>query len=224
MELIGNLTSDSGLLFSDIMSEEILEAPLSYNIPNIRLGSYFYSSSYSFSWHNYCRDRKWSGAEDTICASFFKSCFFLNVFFACFFQFCACFCTFILVFLHLYFMLVFFSILKLCTTGWRPDRWSEFGRLYLQPITVHTKISRKQFSWKNFPAKKISKKIISRRLFSREIISQKKISQKKTLRKKSWKISNLEKTMGPKCPTVCSRRLQLSAGARKKLLELRQFF
>merc|ERR1712071_346336 len=72
---------------------------------------------------------------------------------------------------------------------------------------------KKIFPKKIFPTK-FSQKICSRKNISRKKISPKKISRKNSFRKKFSK-KNL-KRWGPKGPIICSRRLQPSAGARKK--------
>ena len=75
---------------------------------------------------------------------------------------------------------------------------------------------KKNFLEKNFPMKTFPKKEFSKKKFL-----GKKFPEKKNLKKKSEKI--LERR-GPKDPTVCSRRLQSSAGSRKRPPVGRQFF
>ena len=74
------------------------------------------------------------------------------------------------------------------------------------------KISEKKFLKKNFPPKKCLKK----KFPEKKIL--KKIFPKKNLNPKIWE------KVGPKGPTDCSQRLQLSAVGRKKPAVGRQFF
>ena len=96
-------------------------------------------------------------------------------------------------------------------------------------------MSKKKFRKKKLSNKKIvkffKKKCIwtenSKNKFLKKKNSEKKCLkkfQKKFPKKISTNLKNVFKKVGPKGPTVCNRRLQLSVGARKKPPVGRQFF